>query len=228
MRTYIGTDITLDTVFRIPYRNVNCDTAFLICRRTGRSLSVFVFLNNRYRNSVTFLSVYRNLDVVYEINNIFSVSGCNLCKTLILSIFPACRNVNLNYSCCSGVDCIVVHLYDLVTLLAVGCLCSSLHQLDGSFLRNNSCQFEECRLKYGVDTSAKSDFLTNLDTVDGIELDIVFSNVSLNLSRQMSFKFFRTPGAVQKECSSRYQFLNHIVLAYIGRIVACYEVRLFD
>ena len=34
------TDITLDTVFRIPYRNVNCNTALLKCSGTRRRLSI--------------------------------------------------------------------------------------------------------------------------------------------------------------------------------------------
>ena len=30
MRTYIGTEVTLDTVFRIPTWNIYCDTTFFI------------------------------------------------------------------------------------------------------------------------------------------------------------------------------------------------------
>ena len=185
MGTYIGADVTLNTIFWIPYWNVNCDTALLKCSRTRRSLSIFIFLNDRYRDLVAFLSVYRYLNIVYEINNILPVSGCNLCKALILSVFPACRHFNLNYSGCSGVNSVIVHLYDLIALLAVSCLCSSFHQLDRTLFWNDSSQFEECRLKHRIDTSSESDFFTNLDTVDGVELNVVLCDISLHLSWQM-------------------------------------------
>ncbi len=144
---------------------------------------MLIFFHNRYRNLITFLCVNRNLDIINEIYNVFAVAGCNFRKALILGIFPACRNVNLDNAFRACVDCIIVHLYNLVAFLAVSCLCSSLHQLDCPFLRNDFSKFEECGLQNRVDTSAKSDFLTNLDTIDGIELDIILCNISLDLSR---------------------------------------------
>ena len=50
--------------------------------------------------------------------------------------------------------------------------------------------------------------------------------IFLNLSRQMLLKAFHIPRAVQKECTAVHQLLYHVVLAYIGRVVACNEVRL--
>ena len=169
------------------------------------------------------------LDVVYEIYYVLSLAGNSLCDDiLILSVLPALRNGDLYYLLSTCVDCIVVHLNDRITLTSVSSLCSSLHQLDCLLLRNDVCQFEECRLKYGVDTSAKSDLFTDLDTVDHIELDVVVSDEFLNLSRKMLLKAFHIPRAVQKECTAVYQLLYHVVLAYIGRVVACNEVCLVD
>ena len=50
----------------------------------------------------------------------------------------------------------------------------------------------------------------------------------LHLSRQVLLQSFHIPRAVQKECTAVYQLLNHVVLAYIRRIVAGYEVCLVD
>src|SRR5699024_5591630 len=94
--------------------------------------------------------------------------------------------------------------------------------------RNNVCQFEERRLKDCVDTSAKTDLFSDLDTVDYIELNVVLCHKSLHLAGKMLFKSFHIPGAVQQECTAVYQFLNHIVLAYIGRIVAGHKVSLVN
>ena len=44
----------------------------------------------------------------------------------------------------------------------------------------------------------------------------------------MILKSFHIPRAVQKECTAVNQLLYHVVLTYIGRIVACYEVCLVD
>ena len=50
----------------------------------------------------------------------------------------------------------------------------------------------------------------------------------LHLSRKMFLKSFHIPRAVQKESTAVYQLLYHVVLTYIGRIVAGYEVCLVD
>ena len=51
---------------------------------------------------------------------------------------------------------------------------------------------------------------------------------ALYLSRKMFLKSFHIPRAVQQECTAVYQLLYHVVLTYIGRIVAGYEVCLVD
>ncbi len=71
-------------------------------------------------------------------------------------------------------------------------------------------------------------FNTNLNTVDGVEVDIVLSDEFLHLSGQMLLQLFCIPCAVQQEGTAVNQLLNHVVLTYIGRIVACYEVSLTD
>ena len=88
---------------------------------------MLICLNYRYRNLISFLSIYRDLDIVNEIYNVFSVSGCCLCKALVFCIFPACRYVDLNNACCSGIDCIVVHLYDLITFFTISSFSCCLH-----------------------------------------------------------------------------------------------------
>ena len=149
-------------------------------------------------------------------------------QSFVSSVFPAFRNLYLNDLFCSCIDSIVVHLYDGITFSSVCSLCSGLHQLDGLLLRNDVCQLEECRLKNGIDTSAKSDLLTDLDTIDHIELDVVVRDKALYLSRKMFLKTFHIPRTVQQEGTAVNQLLNHVVFVYIGRIVACHEVCLLD
>ena len=200
----IGAEVTLDTVLWIPYGNVYGNAALLKCCGARRGLSIFVLLDNGYWDLVAFLAIHRNLDIVYKIHNILPVARCNLGKALILGILPAVWNFNLHNARCAGIDGIVVHLYDLVALLAIRCLSGSLHQLDGALFRNDGSQFEECGLQHGVDTPAKADFLTDLDTVNGIEFNIVLSNIPLYLAWQMLLQLFLAPGAVEEEFAARH------------------------
>ena len=87
---------------------------------------MLVCLNYRYRNLISFLSIYRDLDIVNEIYNVFSVSGCCLCKALVFCIFPACRYIDLNNTRCSGIDCIEMCIRDrLSSSLLTALICAT-------------------------------------------------------------------------------------------------------
>ena len=88
--------------------------------------------------------------------------------------------------------------------------------------------YEESCLQDRIDTSAQTDLLTKLDTVDGVEVDVVLCNVALHLTGQVLLQAFHIPRAVQQEASAVNQFLNHIVLTNVRRIVAGREVGLAD
>ena len=96
MRAYIGAESTLDAVLSIPYRNVDCDTALLVCSSTGRSSAVCINACYGYRNGIAFLSVDLDLNVVYEINNILSCAGSVYDIVLFaFSLAPGLGNVVL-------------------------------------------------------------------------------------------------------------------------------------
>jgi len=144
MRTYIRTLVTLDTLGSIPYRNVCCNTTLLVCCCTGWSPACLVFLNNRYRNCVTLLSVDFLLNILNEVNN-FLVVSLNFYRVIIIcAVLPALWNIYLNVCCSTGIDCVVVHLNDIVTLLSIRSCSCVLHKLDNFLFRNQLCQREEC------------------------------------------------------------------------------------
>src|SRR5699024_2392687 len=129
----------------------------------------------------------------------------------------------------AGVDSCPVLLNNVVSLTSVSSLCSGFHQLDRLVLRNDSGKFEECGLQDRIDTCRSHAGLdTDLNAVDGVELDVVVCDKRLHLSRKMFLKTFHIPRTVQKECTSVYQFLNHVVLVHIRRIMACYKVSFVD
>ena len=153
MRADIGTEVTLDTVVWIPLRNIDSDTALLVCRGTGWCGTVYVIYECGYRQVVSFLSVYSSLNCVDKLHNVLT-SGLCVChiETLVLAVLPALWYLNLNYMLSTCVDSSPVLHNNVLTLAAVGCLCSSLHKLVCLVSRDDVSQLEECRLKDCVDT----------------------------------------------------------------------------
>ena len=97
----------------------------------------------------------------------------------------------------AGIDCCPVLHNNVLALAAVGCLCSCLHQFICLLSRNDACQLEECGLKDSIDTGrAHAGLDTDLNTVDGVEVDLMISDELLNLSWQMLLKTFHIPWAV--------------------------------
>ena len=226
----ICTTVTLDTVFWLPYRYVYSDTTFFVCCCSGRCSTINIFCECRYREGVTFLSIDLALDVVYEVLSILStVVSVSHEETFISCIFPALRNFNFYNLFCTSIDSCPVLLNNVITLTSVSSFCCCFHQFDRLLFRNDSCKFEECRLKDCVDTCwSHASLNTDLNTIDGVEFDIVVSDECFNLSREMFLKTFHIPCTVKKECTAINKFLNHVVFVYIGRIVTCNKVCFVD
>ena len=195
VRTYIRAETALDTVVAVPYGNVDSDTALLICGSAGRCTAVCVGADYGYGNGVAFLGVDLDLDVVNEINNVLSVAGSY--HNIILFAFssaPALGNIYLDNVLGTCVDGCPVLLNDVLTLTAIGLLSGCLHQTDRVFLGDDVGQLEESGLQDGVDTcGAHACLNTDLDTVDGVELDIVVMDESLDLRRDTSLKLVLAP-----------------------------------
>ena len=147
MRAHICTEVTLDTVVGIPYRNLHCDTALLVSGGAGRSGAVNIIRECGYGQGVTFLSADLGLNVVDKVDNILSSVGHNcVIQTLVLAVLPALRNLNLVHALSACVDCGPVLHNDVLALAAVGSLSGSLHQLVGLLSRDDAGQLEERRL----------------------------------------------------------------------------------
>ena len=122
----------------------------------------------------------------------------------------------------------MVHLNDSLTLLGVRSGSSVLHILDSVLDRNDVSELEESRLKNSIDPVAQTDLLADLNAVDDIELDVVLSDISLYLTRQMLVKLLLCPLAVEQESSARLDVVDDVVLGDVRLVVASYEVSLID
>ena len=73
---------------------------------------------------------------------------------------------------------------------------------------------------------AQAYLLANFNAVDDVELNVVVSNISLNLTGELLVKLFGGPLAVEQEGSAGLNVLNHVILGDVGRIVAGNKVSL--
>ncbi len=98
----------------------------------------------------------------------------------VFCVLPGAWNLDFNQGIYAAVDSLPVHLDDLCTLAAVGLLNRLLEQLDGFVDRQYLCQLEEGCLHDHVDSVAKTDFSGDGDSVDDVEVDVVFGKVALH------------------------------------------------
>ena len=90
--------------------------------------------------------------------------------------------------------------------------------------RNNISQLEESRLHNHVDAAAQTDFLSNLNSINDVEFDIVLSDVTFELTGQLCVELLSAPVAVQQEGAAFFQACGYIVFMNIGLIVYCNKI----
>ena len=221
VRTNICTLVTLDTVFRLPFGNLNSHSTFFITRRTCIPCSIFAAVECADRQIVTLHRLDRTNDLADEFGNILLLSLGNG------QIGPFSRHLDLGNSTTLLYGS-VVHVDHILTLLAIRFVDGFLHLLFGLIVRNNPRYLEEGALHDRVGTAAESDLCSDLRCVDDIEIDLVLSQILLHCIRQVFFGRFLIPDAVQQEGTSVFQTLQQIIFSQIGRHVTSHEVRRID
>ena len=179
MRANEGALVTLDAVIGNPLGNIQSYTAFFISG--GAAGEGAVVNRHQIANSqlVAFQTVHWNHNLIYKI--IASLNG----SLSILSGCPVSRNRYLHNSVNTSIHSSVVHIHNCLALLAIGMLNSILHIFNCFLNRNNISQLEEGSLHYHVDACAKANFLTNLHSIDNVQINIVLSDILLHSCRQL-------------------------------------------
>ena len=221
VRADIRTLVALDTVVNDPLGNVHGDTALLVCGRTVVPRAVLTAVKCRNRQIVTLQGVDRihNLADELRTRHVDTVR-----RILNLDIGPLGRNLHLLYGIAAGIYRSVVHVDDILALLAVRLQDGVLHLLDSLLERNHIGDLEECRLHDGVGTRSQTQLGCDLRSVDDIEVDIVLGHVDLHVVGQRSARGSRIVYRVQKERTALLQTLQHIILVDIRRNVAGHEI----
>ena len=178
MWTYEGALVTLDTFINIPFWNINSDTTFFISSSTYWECTIFNTFESTYRKFITFLTVHWILDIFNEIRNI------SICIISIFSIFPRSWNFYFMKSFDTFVDSAIIHINDMLTFFTIRSN-NCIFKIFNSFInRNDICKFKECRLHNHVKATAKTEFLSNFNSVYSIEVNIVFCNITFHICRE--------------------------------------------
>ena len=228
MRTNHWTKVTLCTLCRIPFGNINGNASLFKCGRTLRINAVCAVKECGNGKIITVKSVNRVKNVFNKLLHFRSVCRDFIIVFLILCISPRCRNIDFNNFFRAAVDTVAVWVNNSLALLWEFSDNLFFHISDCFVNRENTADGEKCRLKNCWCTARKTNLLSNLDTVDCVEVDVVLSNISLHWCREICVKFLRAPNTVKKECSARKKILHHIIFVNIWRIVAGNKICLVD
>ncbi len=217
VRADICTLVTLDTVLRIPFGNESCHTAFLISCSALGPCAVSIVLESADLEQVAVLSVDGTHDLVDECGIVV------LCLGIVGELSPCGIDSELVVFA-AAVNSLVVLVYHILTLLAVALDDEFLHLLYSEVNGDNLCDAEECALEDGVGAVAKTDFLSDLGSVDIINGDVILCEVTFHLVGKILGKLLTLPDGVEKECAAVAKTTGHVIHVQVSLYVASHEV----
>ncbi len=218
VRTYICTLVALYTVLFEPFGHESCHTAFLVCSCTLLPGSVRNILEVGNLKQVTVLCVDRTYYLVDEGRIVIA------CLGIIGKLCPCGVNGKLVVFA-TTVYSLIVLVNDILAFLSVALDDEFLHLLDSKIHRYHFGDTEESALENGVGTVAKTYFLSYLGSVDVVDSDIVFGEITLDMVGKVLCKFFAVPYGVEQECAAVTQTTGNVVHIEVSLNVACHEVR---
>ena len=113
----------------------------------------------------------------------------------------------------------------VLSLLTVRLNDEFLHLLDSQVYRDNTRDTEESGLEDRIGTVTQTDLQGDLCSVDIIYSDILLSEVTFYLIRQVLSQLLGAPNGIQQEGTVLTQTTSHVVHAQISLNVASHEVR---
>ena len=187
MRTDKGALVALDAVFDLPFRNIQSDAAFFKGGAPHRERAVFQALEGADRQVVAFLTVHRNQQFFNKRRQILGdgFAGAGAGNSLdiprrISGVLPVGGNVDLHDRSHALFNRRIVHVDDLLALVAVIVDHGFLQILHCVRHRNDRRQFEERRLHDHVDAAAQAQTLGDAGAVEGVELNLVLGDIAFH------------------------------------------------
>ena len=218
MRTNISTLVTLDTLSSIPNWNECTYTTLLELGSARMPCAILDALERRNWKQVTILCVdwtYNLVDecVAISVNLWLSSEACPCWINSKLLVFATTINGS------------IVLVHNVLTLLAIRLNDEVLHLFYSLLNGDNTGDAEECRLEDGVGTVAETNLLSNLGSVDVVNLHMLLCKNSLNLVGDVVDEFLAVPNGVEQECAAILDATGNIVHVEVCLLVASHEVR---
>ena len=182
MRANIRAEVTLNAVVGVPLRNINRNTALFISSTALRYGTICIILKVSNCQLAAAERIYGVKNILYIANQLRAVTLNFLLVVCVRCILPALRHFHFVEAIHTAVNRSMVHSNNLVTLLAVRLGCSSLHEFNSLLNWNNVRDFKERSLQNGVNAAAEAKLFTNLNTVNGVEVNIILCDISLHFA----------------------------------------------
>ena len=221
VRADIGALVALDTVLDLPLGNIHGDAALLVGGRAILPRTVLTARESRYRQVIALQPVDRLDDLTHEFG---TRSVRDMCEALVVDLCPFGRHLDLDHGVAAGVDGRIVHVDDVLALLAVGFQDGMLHLVDSLVERDDVGDLEECRLHDGIRTRTQPELGGDLRGVDDIEIDLVLGQIGFHMVGQRGAGGSRVVHRVEQERTAGFQPFQHVVLVDVRRHVAGHEV----
>ena len=221
VRTNECTLVTLDTVLAVPYGHKAGNATLLVCGSTLLPCTVLYALVCTHGQQVAVLCV----DGTYQAGDVF---GLVILGSLVgRQVHPGGIH-GQNLVLATAVHGSIVHVHNVLTLLAVRLHDSLLHLLYCQFHGDNLCDAEECRLQDGVGAVAQTYLLSDLGSVDIVNGNVLLGEVLLQVVGDEVHQFLALEDGVQQELTAGLQTTDNIIHAQISLNVTCHEVGSLD
>ena len=200
--------VALDTLVRIPAGYHDSDATFLVgCCACGHR-TVGIRQEGADGEGISILGVHYVGDLLDESRSeTVLIGGLELGSDLC----PLGRDVDFGILTAT-VDSSIVHVDDVLALLAIALDDSVLHVFDSILVRNDAGNLEECGLQDGVGPVAEADLRSDLGSVDNEQPDVLLADDGLHVVRNPLDCLSLVPEGVEKEGTILLDALENIVL----------------
>ena len=204
MGTDVGTAVTLNTVLGIPFGHERGNAALLVSGGTERPGAVRTVYELADGEQVSVLSVDRTHD------GLDKLGSRNKGRSIIGKRRPFGLDLETTVLA-AAVNCLIVHVHDILTFLPIALHNELLHLLDCEIHGNHLRDAEECALENGVGTVAETDLLGDAGRVYVIYRDIVLREIAFHPVGKVGGEFVALPDGVEQESAVGLESACHIV-----------------
>jgi len=227
--------VALHALSGIPSGHLNGNTTLLCTSSGGRSTASRNKLGKLgSRDTITSEASKLRLDVTFELLvdlRVIVMNCISVSRVVVRSLEPLLlRIVDLVELRKSTVDTGDVLLDDSLTLLGILLVCAFLEHGDSFLDREHTTELEESSEQNKVVMLTETSSTADLHSIDGVELELLFSNATTPGSRKLLSKLGRiiTPRAVEQKDGTLTARVEDGVLANVRGMVASSEVGVGD